>query len=365
MNRDTNQQKAKTPITTTIKNHLLAGAVAISTSIMSTTTTAQHNSPDQTQASLSSWAITLDNDILVPASRDQDYTYGLNIKAAGDQTPHFFGSLHRPLGAIDHWIGLSNQPASTNRDIEYGLYGFTPEQIDQSAANHDDRPFASIVYTTSSHTYTDHDTGATWRTALTIGVLGLDLVGDTQNEIHRLTNSDPARGWDQQISDGGELTGRYSIAKQTTLLTPTPGIAVTSTTQGSIGYITEASWGINLMIGDTTPHSGPNPALTTYAEQAAQTLGNTQLSTHHFVAGFAVKARLYNAFLQGQFRDSAVDYDHGDLNHTLLEGWIGAGRHFGRHWQVNYLLRGHSSEITTGSGDRNVIWGGLTLSYTH
>jgi hypothetical protein len=82
----------------------------------------------------SSWAIAFDNDILVPGSRDQDYTYGINLTFSGHQVDNQWASLHQPLDWINKQIGLDSQFATRieSSKIEYGLFGFTPEDIRQS-----------------------------------------------------------------------------------------------------------------------------------------------------------------------------------------------------------------------------------------
>ena len=91
------------------------------------------NKPTKSDAK-SSWSIAFDNDIFVPGGRDQDYTYGLNAAFAGKGAKHHWLSLHRPLGWIDKSIGLDNRIGQGVElsNIEYGLFGFTPEDITQS-----------------------------------------------------------------------------------------------------------------------------------------------------------------------------------------------------------------------------------------
>ena len=80
------------------------------------------------------------------------------------------------------------------------------------------------------------------------------------------------------------------------------------------------------------------------------------------IAGFAIKARAYNAFLQGQFRDSSVTYEQAELRPWLVEAWAGYTFAFQNGYRISYLIRGHSSEIRQGAGDRNLIWGGLIIA---
>ena len=44
--------------------------------------------------------------------------------------------------------------------------------------------------------------------------LGLGIVGDIQDIVHRSLDGKRPQGWDNQISEGGEPTARYSVARQ-------------------------------------------------------------------------------------------------------------------------------------------------------
>ena len=310
------------------------------------------------------WSVAFDNDILVPSSRDQDYTYGMSATLAGTAARDSIVSLHQPLSRLNHWFnGDLKYSKQARHSIEAGLYGFTPEDISRKDRNHDDRPFASLLYLSSSKQQPGITENTSWRSTLTVGVLGLDVVGDLQNEVHRATNSDIAQGWDNQISDGGELTARYSIARQRRWDIGNPNVEIKTTVQGSAGYLTEASWGVSMRVGHlTTPWQSFNPELSTYRENATEISGQNSGDGSYFLAGLALKARAYNAFLQGQFRNSDVSYHSDELNHGIVEAWLGYSHSFAGGYRASYILRGHSSEVKSGAGDRNVIWGGLMLS---
>ena len=329
-----------------------------------------------------SWALALDNDILVPSSRDQDYTYGVSATYTGASTKEAFLSLHGPLQWVDRslgrFLGRGSKALSDNsvelslsdfqyetHSVELGLYGFTPEDILNNNADQNDRPYASLLYVSSSKEIRSYISDVSWRSTLTFGVLGLDLVGDLQNEVHKATGSDRARGWSNQISDGGELTARYSVARQRLWSTGNPNLELKSVAQGSVGYLTEASWGLSLRVGRlATPWQSFNPALTSYRENATDTTALGGHDENYFLLGFALKARAYNVFLQGQFRDSAVTYRSSELRHGIAEAWLGYSYSFKGGYRASYILRGHTSEVESGRGDRNVLWGGLTLSKT-
>jgi hypothetical protein len=320
---------------------------------------------DQPTKPTSSWAFAFDNDLLVPGHRDQDYTYGLNFTQTGESARAASFSLNKSLVVIDDLIGFNHSSLSTQETFsrEIGAFGFTPEDITVSEANPNDRPYASLVYLSGSREQVDLVDNVAWKSTLTIGALGLNLVGELQNVAHQGTNGKTAQGWNNQISDGGELTGRYVIARQKYFDSFSENVEVKSTVQASVGYLTEASWSLSMRTGRIhSPWSSFNPELASYGEKSSYSSNAKSVSERYFWAGVAVKARAYNAFLQGQFRDSAATYEHHQLNPVLVEAWAGYTFAFKQGYRISYVLRGHSSEIEEGAGDRNLLWGGIIIA---
>lgn len=313
---------------------------------------------------IQSWALSFDNDILVPSSRDQDYTYGVSIAASGPAVAEDFEFIHGPLTTLNDSVGrFVSANTTVTHSVEFGIYGFTPEDIAVTTPNHDDRPYASMVYLSAAQERSGTQENVVWRSALTLGVLGLEIAGQLQNEVHRRIDSQIAEGWQHQVSDGGEVTARYSLARQTLWTLGNPQLEVKTSWMGSLGYITEFGYGTSLRFGRIASRwQSYNPELTQYREQASQAIAGTCQCESYFVAGAAVKVRAYNAFLQGQFRHSDVTYSSSELEHGIVEAWIGYTHAFAGGYRVSYVLRGHSSEVKEGAGDRNVMWGGLTLA---
>ena len=309
-----------------------------------------------------SLSIVLDNDIFVPGSRDQDYTAGFNIAYSGKGLDQSYFFLKIPLRFIDQIFDLSHTQTDVF-SLEAGLYGFTPEDIERSSANSDDRPYASILYFSSAHERIDESARTAWQSVFTIGVLGLDTFGSVQQEIHKQTQSRRALGWHNQVSDGGEPTLRYQLARQTLFDTHRPGLQAKFSQQLSVGYLTEASVSVNLRYGKLNSLWWRfRPELTSYGEQYS---GGSERAPQRFIfVGATLKARAYNVFLQGQLRDSAVTYSAHELNHLLLEMWAGYTHSFGNGVQFSYTLRGQLSEVKQGRGDRNLVWGGIALNKT-
>lgn len=312
-----------------------------------------------------SWAFALDNDILVPGHRDQDYTYGVNFTQTGAQVKDAIISLNKPLNTLDTWFGLdaaSNQ-VEQRYTREIGIYGFTPEDKSVKAPNHRDRPYAGLVYLSSGREQIDWAKGSAWKTSFTLGVLGSALVGNLQNQVHKYTGGERAQGWDNQISEGGELTARYMVAHQQQLHWGGDKLEVKSTIQGSIGYLTEASWGLSFRRGLINSNwSSFNPDLTSYGERSSYNSNTRQVTEHYLWGGFALKLRAYNAFIEGQFRDSAVTYNRSQLNSALVEGWLGYTVAFPNGVRLSYVMRGHTSEVRDGVGARNLLWGSLIVA---
>lgn len=312
-----------------------------------------------------SWALAFDNDVLVPGGRDQDYTYGINFTQTGDNARAALISLNKPLAVLDNWLGNEHKSLGLQETFsrEIGVFGFTPEDISIRQANPNDRPYASLIYLSSSREQIDLVDNVAWKSTLTIGALGLGLVGELQDVVHEVTSSEKPLGWDNQISEGGELTGRYVLARQKYLDNTSDNIEVKSTIQTSIGYLTEASWSLSFRSGRIhSPWSSFNPELASYGEKSSYSSNAKPVDERYFWAGIALKARAYNAFLQGQFRDSSVTYDHSELNPLLVEAWAGYTFAFKHGYRISYVLRGHSSEIKEGAGDRNLLWGGIIVA---
>lgn len=310
------------------------------------------------------WALALDNDILVPAARDQDYTYGVNVSQSGPGIGTASLSFNKPLRTLDESVGFTfNSPSVEERYIrEFGLFGFTPEDISVKEPNPHDRPYASLVYFSSAREQIDWISNRALKSTLTLGLLGTDITGNLQNRVHKYTDSNPAEGWENQISQGGEITARYQLALQQ-LLELTRHSELKSTLQLSVGYLTEVSAGLSFRRGNiNSSWASFNPDLTSYGEKASFDRTTNALDEHYFWGGVALKARAYNAFLEGQLRHSAVTYHRGELNSFLVEAWLGYTLAFQNGFRVSYVLRGHTSEVRHGEGDRDLLWGSLTLA---
>ena len=319
------------------------------------------------EADKESWSFAFDNDALVPSHRDQDYTYGLSVFYTGRDARDAWYSLNPVLGALDGLFGVDGRAAQRveGHSVEFGLFGFTPEDKAASTPVYNDRPYASLVYLSQSRVRIDPRENLAWHSSLTVGALGLAIVGNGQNAVHKVIGSEHADGWKHQVSEGGEPTARYTVARQKYLAVSSPNLEVKSTLQASAGYLTEARWSLSFRGGRIAdPWWRFNPELASYGDGVARGNGGPARSESYLWGGAAVVARGYNVFLQGQFRDSEVTYDADQLNHMIVEAWLGYTQSFASGWRLSYVLRGHTSEVREGAADRNLLWGGLIIART-
>jgi hypothetical protein len=81
-------------------------------------------------------------------------------------------------------------------------------------------------------------------------------------------------------------------------------------------------------------------------------------------AGVRVKARAYNAFLQGQFRHSTVRYSFDEIEPIVAEAWLGFAMQLLDNTQLSYALNYQTAELRNGQADRDALWGAVQLTHS-
>lgn len=322
-------------------------------------------SPVKAESSDSVLALSTDNDLFAPTQTDRDYTAGVAITYSSNSERFISNPASRLSQGLDRLVlpHLGQEVGNPqSAALEMGVYGFTPEEINESAIDFSDRPYSSLVYLSSSQSYQSVGANSGWTTSMTLGVLGLDVFKSGQNTVHKIVGSDRANGWGHQISNGGEPTFRYSAAYHQYLDASQSDQKFKVTYFGSVGYLTE--FGAALVFRDgliSSPDNRFNPELMAYGERAPG-VSAPWGREDYFWGGMSVKVRAYNSFLQGQFRDSDHELNANDLNILLAEVWAGYTHSFLGDTELSYVLRVQSSEIKSGTGNRTLAWGGLVFS---
>lgn len=325
------------------------------------------DTPTARPADSVSIALYFDNDGLTGSGKDKDYTGGLALAFSGAGAGRQPLSIDPALGWLNQrsgWVTLARSDVDL-RGVEIGFAAFTPTEISVAAPIHDDRPYAGLVYLSNTRQAIDFASRSSIISGLSIGWLGWSAVGDLQNEVHELMGAAEARGWHNQISNGGEATFKYSVTWQNHLATERSKVQATTAAGFSLGYITEGTIGASIRTGKLrTPWWSFNVHNSSYGEKSNISVPTSpSLDEVFLVAGGNVKLRAYNAFLQGQFRHSEVRYSSSDIEPLVYEAWLGIGSEFSSGVRLSYLIRRQSSELKSGRADRSFTYGELVASY--
>ena len=307
----------------------------------------------------------IDNDLFAGRDLDRDYTGGMAITLSGTAARDGFLSLDPLLTRIDA-LFPSSEPATVRHARQIGLIAFTPSDIVTAEAQQADRPYASLLFASNGRVRVDADDRGAWSTSLTIGVMGLHVSESLHNAVHEAVGSEAPQGYDHQISAGGEATARYLIARHKLVYAdPTGRVDVKTTVSGSVGYLTETSAAVSLRVGRfDTPWWSFTPELADYiaAPTPVESLGVQREA--YFFAGARVKARAYNALLQGQFRHSDVRYSYDEIEPIVAEAWVGVMTQLFPNTELSYALHYQTAELREGKAARDTFWGGVQLAHS-
>ena len=317
------------------------------------------------EPAMSGLRIQIDNDLFAGGERDRDYTGGFALSLSGTDARDRYLSLDPVLAAIDA-LTTPVEDVATRHARQVGLMVFTPRDVLSSAPVQDDRPYASLLFSTNSRVRVDNDDRGAWVSSFTVGVLGLSLTEGLHGAVHDVVGSERPRGYEHQISAGGEPTARYTLARQYLVVAhPTSELDVKATVQGSVGYLTETSAAVSMRFGRIeTPWWSFAPELTDYIAAPMPIDVRKARAEMYLFAGLRLKARAYNAFLQGQFRESTVRYSFEEIEPIVAEAWLGVVTQIFEQTQVSYTLNYQTAELKRGPANREALWGAVQLSHS-
>ena len=327
---------------------------------------------DEGEAHDSGWEVYLDNDAFALLPLDQDYTGGLAVTLYGKRATQYPFGLETLRRRIDQWSGSEQRYRAKNtftlHSFGFGYTAFTPRDISASAPIYDDRPYASLVYIANTQQTVAYEENQVFQSTFMFGVLGLGVAEFFQNSVHSALGQGTANGWHNQISNGGEPTFRYTLARQITHKKRyvKNGIDYELKSAGdiSVGYITDVSLGLGTRFGDIrSPWWSFNPHQYDYGNMGiptSRTGRSMRVSELFFWGGVDLRYRFYNALLQGQFRESAVTYSASEVNPWIAEAWAGITKRFQNGYKFSVVLRASTPELRVGE-QRNPVWGGLMV----
>lgn len=301
-----------------------------------------------------------DQDFLVRRfnfNQDRNYTMGFGASYSNKN----FGKLSflfkpvKELGKLhlnsNHLLFSSYIDAMFNDDTDFLIFpstisiggnAFTPDDLTVSTPILGDRPYSSILYLGTKSRYLNPENNTFYVFELNIGFLGLNVAKEVQTEVHSwssLSNSPQPKGWNNQISNGGEITALYAY-KVEKLITQ-KGVNneqkrsyfdVKHGLQTYLGYYTGLNYSIAGRLGILNPRNwvyNTAPLSTSYKNENVKNIDAKYIKTESFeiylYGSVSPNYIFYNAFLMGQFRKSDYTLTYIEIRPLVLEWNYGIG----------------------------------------
>lgn len=306
-------------------------------------------------------ALYLDQDMFVPLfNQDRDYTMGVALEFF-DQAGGVYW-LEDGLGWLAHQFGVGRVNEQSTRSFIIGSIAYTPDDIGNPAPIFDDRPYASLIYLGNKRVRADDE--AALGVELQVGLLGTPIAREVQSTLHQwyreaadsLEPVEP-RGWDHQISDGGEPTARLRVAWADRLAHDQGRWDLATTWDVSLGYQTNVSAGLSARWG--APGS-PFWTLPFDPINRGNFLPSLSGDEWYVWGAYRLRAVGYDVLLQGQFRDSDVTFSADDLERLVHEAGVGITWAW-RPVQLTLSLNAKTPELKSGvtATHRTHVWGGI------
>lgn len=294
--------------------------------------------------------LSLENDLFA-SSRDRHYTHGTEINYVSDAyVPGWFRDLAS-------WMPFYSPSDETRFSWSLGQQFFTPTDLQATAVQVDDRPYAGWLYT-SLGLLTDHqdDGRHVDSLELIIGIVGPDSGAESvQREVHQYIGSDVAQGWDNQLDN--EVTFDISYDRQWMLPITDNHVDIVTHAGFMLGSSQRfASSGLTLRMGSGLS-SDFGPPLIRPVASAARYFKPDQVFFWYIFIGAHGRYVGHNIFLDGN--------SDGDSHRVKKERWVGdaqAGAVVGwDNWRVTLTHIQRSNEFKKQRESNQ--FGSLSISY--
>ncbi len=352
----------------------------------------RYASPKRVEKNFTGFTLAAEEDLFLigkGANEDRNYTVGGALEFHGAYVrKSCLDKFLYPFDIITGIHRLRRFHVVNSHSFGLGFTMFTPDRLELVTPNTKDRPYSFLLYFSFRHLSVDTVREYSIETELDIGALGLRFSDKLQAGIHYVSRKgcstctpyDP-KGWEHQISDGGEPTIRYGVRFEK-LLTGSNFHQITANALWEVGYQTAATFGGGFRLGIVTSSFwesgsvspvGSNSELVGLEKNADQKAGEplvkpaqppwyevSRFEAYAFASG-RTRFVLYNANLQGQFRHSDVTLGFNEIEHFLAEYDVGLALGvlgLNLSWMI---LSGRTAEFK-GAG-RNHQWGSAILSY--
>ncbi|MFK7924209.1 MAG: lipid A-modifier LpxR family protein [Bacteroidia bacterium] len=268
-----------------------------------------------------------DNDLLyIPQNDDREYTHG--------------------QGLLVSWQAKRKGHIKRFTTLKTAVALYTPDNLKAKEPSRLDRPYASLLTFQGHRWRLNTRKNRLWENRLSVGLLGLKFTPQFQVKAHAMTrnlreSNLPAHpeGWPTQISAGGEpsLALASSLRQGIGANILPDWLQLSSQSEAELGTRTQLFQGLGLRFGKIrstqwVPASRPDVALPLKGQ-----------SEWFFYTQGGLRYQLYNALLQGQFRESHYSIPANKLQRKVWEGELGAV-YRGSHFHTGYGLHLSSAE---------------------
>lgn len=294
---------------------------------------AQEDSLPQ-EKTLSGIGFTGAQDAFIPSkNEDRNYTFGAGIGLGGAWINNKFNPFSWPLKAL-HYYPKKLFIKNGSTDYHYfqtSLKAYTPDLIQADTVVKNDRPYSSLWYFSFGKKSVSQDQKIMVQSDFRLGIFGMYMAREIQTWFHEKERETKRRnepyepkGWHNQISNGGELTGAYRL---TVSFDPTKNsnaslFQITPRIEMSLGYQTYLGTSAGVRLGIL------NSPWWSFSSNPME-YGNTYLKNDKKwfeVYGFLnanIRYVFYDALLQGQFKQSNYTLDGSDI--APLRAWVETG----------------------------------------
>jgi len=324
---------------------------------------------------------------LAEKNEDRNYTMGGALFASNNLWAErkFFSPL-KGLGFLLSAFKTTNSKLTFNASISLGVSAFTPRYLGDNVADSEyyminDRPFASLTFISFKHQIISARRVET--SQFVLGALGLGVAREVQTYIHShhwfgSTRAIPT-GWKYQVSNGFEPT--FLLSNKADILINRSSLDNSHkvfsqfifSREYRLGYYTGANAAIAMRFGklDAKRWVSYDVYQLNYANQFIAEKENQKLKCELY-SQFLIRPNiiLYNALLNGQFKNSFHTFSFSEIQHFVIEGFAGLGAtvvNCKKNFSLNLMayISGRTPEFKTSLSNRSHLWGGVQLAFTH
>lgn len=322
------------------------------------------------------WTLNLyfENDLFTET--DQDYTNGIRASWVSPNITDYLNDKRLPgwVREVNQHLPLFDPGPSKGEEVQrnlvlsLGQVIFTPQDIERTTVDPNDRPYAGWLYGgIAYHSRTEDQLNSA---ELNIGIIGPAALGqEAQDFIHDLRGFKKFKGWDNQLENelGFQLAYEHKNRWLKEKITGVLGYDLILHGGVSLGNIaTYANTGAELRMGWRLPHDFGTSALRTGGDNSAPGVNDDRyhfnsrdnnIGAHLFISADG-RWVLQDIFLDGNTFSDSHSVDKRSLVGEIAVGW--AVLYQG--WKVS-LARVHRSREFKGQ-PKGHNYGSLSVSYS-